>query len=169
MGIYIDCEYNGFRGQLISMALVNSLNSDEFYEVLEQPKDINPWVLENVIPFLNKKPITEENFKLKLCAYLIKNASYQIIYADWPEDICHLCNYIFWPEGKRPELEMVIRLIHTPGFNTTKHNALEDAKDLMSWHKLKLQEAKDLMPWHTQRQQENIIKKLNPLPENSRS
>jgi hypothetical protein len=52
MNIYIDCEYNGFNGSLISMALV-TMDGQEFYEVL--PCDCpDEWVAANVMPVLNK-------------------------------------------------------------------------------------------------------------------
>ena len=47
MKLFLDCEFNGFGGELISMALVDE-NERYFYEVLPC---INPtaWVLDNVI------------------------------------------------------------------------------------------------------------------------
>ena len=61
--LYIDCEFNEFGGQLISMALVTGTGF-EFYEVLDCPNP-GPWVKDNVIPILGKEPISKEEFQDK--------------------------------------------------------------------------------------------------------
>lgn len=43
MRIYVDCEFNGFGGELMSMALVAE-DGREWYNVLPLPRDIEPWV-----------------------------------------------------------------------------------------------------------------------------
>lgn len=52
MNLYIDCEFNGFGGQLISMALVAE-DGTEFYEVVPLLEEVTPWVAEHVMPVLN--------------------------------------------------------------------------------------------------------------------
>jgi hypothetical protein len=42
---YLDCEFNGYKGDLISLALVIDDNN-YFYEVLGCPNPV-PWVAEN--------------------------------------------------------------------------------------------------------------------------
>jgi hypothetical protein len=61
MKLFLDCEFNGFGGELISMALVDE-NEKYFYEVLPC---MNPtsWVFNNVIPILNKQAIDLKEFK----------------------------------------------------------------------------------------------------------
>jgi len=88
MKLFIDCEWNSYKGELISMALV-PLNGESFYEVLEwsNPKE---WVAKNVIPVLGKYPICRDDFTEKLSAYLCKFDEIEVI-ADWPEDIEHFC------------------------------------------------------------------------------
>ena len=69
---YLDCEFNGYKGDLISLALVIDDNN-YFYEVLGCPNPV-PWVAENVMPILNKEPIahTTSNRNLKLSLLNIK-------------------------------------------------------------------------------------------------
>jgi hypothetical protein len=55
MKLFLDCEFNGFGGELISMALVDE-NERYFYEVLPCI-NLTSWVLNNVIPILNKQAL----------------------------------------------------------------------------------------------------------------
>ena len=55
MILFIDCEFNEFKGELISMALVSE-DGKEFYEVLPC-KNPGDWVKENVLPILNKSSV----------------------------------------------------------------------------------------------------------------
>ena len=62
--IYIDTEFNEFKGDLISLALVAE-TGEEFYEVLEC-KNPGPWVAEHVMPILEKDPIDRALFQTEL-------------------------------------------------------------------------------------------------------
>ena len=123
MNIYIDCEWSD--DQLISMALVSD-SGDDFYEVLEC-KSPNEWVRANVIPVLNKAPISEAEFKSKLKLYLHKFKSKTII-ADWPNDIAWFCNSITYPQGLRFGGDISFELVDIKSSSKILHNALEDAK-----------------------------------------
>lgn len=130
MNIYIDCEWNGFGGRLISMALVSE-DGREFYEVLacENPCQ---WVAENVIPILNKNPISMEKFNQLLQEYLFQFDAVNII-ADWPEDIEKFCAALIIGAGERlntPPLSMQIIRINAK--SALPHNALEDARGIRS-------------------------------------
>jgi hypothetical protein len=126
MKLFIDCEFNEFKGELISMALVDE-QGIFFYEVLPCP---NPgaWVAEHVIPILEKKPIRLEQLQFRLQAFLSHYDNVHLI-ADWPEDIKHFCDALITGPGMRintPALTMEIRrdldaVSHIP------HNALADA------------------------------------------
>ncbi|MEP3278344.1 MAG: hypothetical protein ABJN26_00170 [Stappiaceae bacterium] len=66
--LYLDTEFNGFGGELISIALVNGESA--FYEVLEIDGQYEPWVAENVIPILEKEPISKEVLRYWLFKFL---------------------------------------------------------------------------------------------------
>ena len=83
MKLFLDCEFNGFGGELISLALIDE-NNQYFYEVLEYQNPI-PWVIEHVIPILNQAPISLERFQKQLQNFLNQYDAIEII-ADWPED-----------------------------------------------------------------------------------
>jgi hypothetical protein len=131
MNLFLDCEFNEFKGELISMALVSEAGH-EFYEVLpcEKPKD---WVKLNVIPILNKDPVDIHVFQYKLQKFLMQFDSINII-ADWPEDIKHFCDTLITDPGSRldtPPLTMAIYRVDT--VSELPHNALEDARAIANY------------------------------------
>jgi hypothetical protein len=133
MRIFIDCEYNGFGGELISMALVAE-NGKEFYEVTwpgdYTSRKASDWVEKNVVPKLEKERITQSHFLLKLYQFLGQFDSIHVI-ADWPEDIHHFCMALLTGPGMRmdtPPLTMEVVRIDTVSKNP--HNALADARAL---------------------------------------
>lgn len=131
MDIYIDCEWNGFGGDFISMALV-AADGKEFYEVIEC-EDPCDWVEQNVIPVLNKEAIEPDVFQEKLQKYLSQFKAVNII-ADWPEDIERFCSALITGPGTRidtPSLSMQIVRIETK--SALPHNALEDARGIRNY------------------------------------
>ena len=89
MTLYLDTEFNGFGGKLISLALVSDQHADEFYEVLPAPTHWNRWVADNVVPHLDKSHLTPQAFVAKLREF-VKKYSNEVIVADWPSDIEYL-------------------------------------------------------------------------------
>jgi len=128
MNICIDCEWNGWGGELISMALVAE-DGREFYEVLGCDSPCG-WVAENVMPILNKEPIQIKVFEERLQAFLMQFESVHIL-ADWPEDIERFCAALIVGAGERlntPPLSMQIFRIDAD--SKLPHNALEDARGI---------------------------------------
>lgn len=127
MNIYIDCEFNEFRGELISMALVAE-DGREFYRVLPCPRP-KQWVAEHVIPVLRANPVSREEFQAALCYYVAQFDTIHLV-ADWPEDIAHFCESLITGPGMRlatPPLTMEIRR-DLDAVSRLPHNALEDAR-----------------------------------------
>ena len=56
MRYFLDTEYNGFGGALLSLALVPEDGSEEFYVTLACDTPIDPWVERHVIPYLDMVP-----------------------------------------------------------------------------------------------------------------
>jgi hypothetical protein len=128
--LFIDCEWNGFGGQLISIALTTGNHINEFYEVLTLPEHIDPWVSQHVIPKLDKQPIDYKEMQLKLGYFLSMFDSVHIV-ADWPEDIERLCQALITGAGTRidtPPLTMEVVRVNTLSVNP--HNALSEARAL---------------------------------------
>ena len=132
--LYLDTEFNGFGGELISIALVNYHSS--FYEVLKTDTELEPWVAENVIPILGRTPISKEELKSRLFRFL-KAFDNPTIYADWYTDLVHFFE-LFSGSDHATSMDYGCRavLLHNvPNLeHEGKHNALCDAYALCRWH-----------------------------------
>ncbi|MDE1179481.1 hypothetical protein [Paraburkholderia sp.] len=136
MRIWIDTEFNEFRGELISMALVAE-SGEEFYEVVGC-KNPGPWVKAHVLPILGKAPVGMSQLQSRLHQYLSQFDSIHLI-ADWPEDIAHFCRALIVGPGERictPALSMVIRR-DLDAVSEIPHNALADARAIRAVHMAK--------------------------------
>ncbi len=86
MRYFLDAEFNGFGGQLISLALVpEDPEAASFYETLACA-DPNPWVIDHVVPVLQKQPISRPEMIARLAAYLLGDSEPEVT-ADWPDDV----------------------------------------------------------------------------------
>lgn len=133
--IWMDTEFNGTGGGLISMALVDEYDN-EFYEVVDCPGIWNTWVLLNVAPVLDKKPLTRNQFSDRLYKYLDKYIGFTLM-ADWPADIAHFCNALIVDHGVRiqtPKFDMEIFPLLNADASKIPHNALEDARAIRKMH-----------------------------------
>src|SRR4051794_3934264 len=61
LNVFMDAEFNGFGGDLISIALVCE-DGQEWYEVAEIPAEPHPFVVQHVLPVLGKEPIGRDCF-----------------------------------------------------------------------------------------------------------
>ena len=141
MRYFLDTEFNGFGGALISLALVPE-DGEEFYATLAYEGALLPWVEQNVMPFLDHVPVGLESTRLSrgdaaiaLSHYLAIDPEPSIV-ADWPEDIAQFCNLLMTGPG---ELVPIPRIRFTlwplAGFGTAAnsavpHNARHDARAL---------------------------------------
>ena len=133
MRLFLDTEFNGFGGKLISMALVPEDQSvREFYKEVEMKDQLHPWVKENVVPHLVLIPCTHHEFQNALAQYLWEVGDCTIV-ADWPEDIKFFCDSLLTGPG------MMISLMHNVKFeldlglnyeSLVPHNALHDARGI---------------------------------------
>jgi hypothetical protein len=133
MRMWLDTEFNGFAGELISLALVDE-SGREWYEVVPCANPV-PWVATNVIPFLGKQPTSIASVRNSLAGWLRSYDRVHVI-ADWPADFVHFCELLLSKPGFRiatPPLSMELvegLLIES----AIPHNALEDAKALRAVH-----------------------------------
>lgn len=134
MRIYIDCEFNGFRGELISMALVAE-NGEYWYQSLGCENPV-PWVAEHVMPIIGIAPISRTAFQRGIANFLARYDGIHVI-ADWPEDITHFCQSLITGPGLRidtPPLTMEVRR-DLDAQSATPHNALADAIAIWQKHR----------------------------------
>ncbi len=141
MRYFLDTEFNGVGGALISLALVPD-DGEEFYAILETTETIVPWVAKNVIPFLDHVPFAMQSPRLSraqvqqaLSKYLQPDPE-PLIVADWPEDISQFCSLLLVGAADMVTVPPLTFRLHTlPGFSTARnsavpHNALHDARAL---------------------------------------
>lgn len=139
MRLYLDTEFNGHGGELISLALVSE-GGDEFYAVLPLPGEVDPWVARNVIPKLNSPPISAAKFRIILHNWLsprFKSDNPTII-CDWPADAMHFCASLAGQDFESSlDFPCKIIILQTPPgqpVSLVPHYALEDARALRHWH-----------------------------------
>jgi len=125
--LFLDCEFNGFKGELISMSLVSEMGH-EWYEVLPCENPI-PWVKKHVIPVLEKKPVEDmSNFQWRLYEFLKQFDSIHVV-ADWPEDIAHFCTSLLTIPGERLNTPpLTLEVLRVDSVSEVPHNALSDAR-----------------------------------------
>ena len=141
MRYFLDTEFNGFSGALLSLALV-PIDGEEFYVTLECGEPLHAWVERNVIPFLDHVPVGLVSPRLKradaamaVSAYLAADPEPELI-ADWPEDFTQFCSLLMTGPGQMvPIPTLTLRLVPLPGFSTAAnsavpHNSLHDARSL---------------------------------------
>lgn len=133
MRYYIDCEWDGFGGPLLSMALVRE-DGAEWYEVISDDAK-EEWVIHNVLPILNKQAVGKKRAQESLANFLCKDKELIIVIADWPEDIGKFCEMMITGPGKRLKFAERVRFEFVGGLELNSelpHNALSDAKALRS-------------------------------------
>jgi len=143
MHYFLDTEYNGSGGALISLALVPEDGDQEFYVSLPLPlpSDLHPWVAQHVIPYLRHVPpgldyALERPHASQLLATYLAGDTDPVIVADWPEDIAHFCGLLMTGPGQMIAVRALrFELFDTTGFSSASnsrvpHNALHDARAL---------------------------------------
>lgn len=138
MRYFVDAEFNGFGGDLISLAAVpEDVAASPFYEAVECacPSD---WVAENVLPVLQTKPRPLAEVASLFAEFLNDDAT-PILVADWPEDIAHAAALLTNGRGGRLlKTKVIFTLLRQSEFSADRssevpHNAYYDALALRDW------------------------------------
>lgn len=128
MRLWIDCEFNEFRGELISMALVDE-HGREWYRSLGCSKP-GAWVAQHVMPIIGIEPCSLSDFQRSLADFLAAYDSVHIV-ADWPEDIAHFCNALITGPGFRLSTPpLTLEVVRVEASSALPHNALADARGI---------------------------------------
>lgn len=137
MKLYLDNEFNGFGGELISLALVPAdRRIPSFYRQVKMTTPVDPWVAQHVFPHLDDRSWVEREMAGALLANYLRNVDSPVIVADWPTDFEHLLALLISGPGLMhsvPDFGMEFHRL--PGFNTAAtsrlpHHALADAEAL---------------------------------------
>ena len=138
MRYYLDAEFNGFGGALISIALVPETDDmPPFYEAVTC-RDPTPWVAAHVLPALDTRPIAYEALQNAFADYLASDP-HPVLVADWPEDIVHAARLLATDDGRRLIVSAVrFELAEVVSFSSAElshapHNAYHDAVALRTF------------------------------------
>jgi hypothetical protein len=141
MRYFLDTEFNGFGGALLSLALVPE-DGEELYFTLAFDGTLEPWVERHVLPYLatvpepmRAPPMSRIDAARTLAHYLAPDPE-PLILADWPEDIAQFSMLLLIGSGDIVDVPSIsFRFQRLPGFSTAAnskvpHNALHDARAL---------------------------------------
>lgn len=132
--LYLDTEFNGHGGELISMALASEDEHNWYVEFDTSGMTIHPWVKEHVLPLFISYPCDMEPARKSLRSYLAEKAAIDgklEIYADWPADFTHLINMMVGDTFEESWIQPCsMNLVRVMTYPENPHNALSDAKAL---------------------------------------
>lgn len=138
---FLDTEYNGWGGALLSLALVPD-DGEELYLTLDWDGALEQWVERNVIPYLDTVPESLVSPRMnrsdaaRAIAHYLAGDSAPLIVADWPEDIALMSALLVTGPGHLAEVPgLTFEFRPLSGFSTAAnskvpHNALHDARAL---------------------------------------
>ena len=141
MRYFLDTEYNGWGGQLLSLALVPD-HGEELYLTLDWDGALEEWVERNVAPYLDSvpqaliSPRTSRADAARAIAHYLAGDADPLIVADWPEDIAYFSALLVTGPGVMAEVPRLrFEFAALSGFSTAAnsrvpHNALHDARAL---------------------------------------
>ena len=141
MRYFLDTEFNGWGGALLSLALVPD-DGEDLYLTLDWDGVLEPWVERHVIPYLDSVPDSFVSPRMsradaaRTISHYLAGDPEPVIVADWPEDIAQFNMLLLTGPGQMVEVPpLTFRFLELSGFSTAAnskvpHNALHDARSL---------------------------------------
>jgi hypothetical protein len=142
MRYFLDTEFNGWGGALLSLALVPDDGEELYLTLAWDGTALEQWVERNVVPYLDMVPDALRSPRLsradaaRALAHYLSGDDDALIVADWPEDIALFNALLLTGPGKMVEVPpLTFRFLELTGFSTAAnskvpHNALHDARSL---------------------------------------
>lgn len=139
MRYFLDTEFNGMGGVLLSLALVGE-DGRELYLAIDNNRIVmwDRWVQAHVLPIVECEgaiPVRRQVFGHDIAAFLARDAS-PLVTADWPDDIAYFCKALITGPGTMADIRSIgFQLDRVDAYPTTlsgavQHNALWDARAL---------------------------------------
>ncbi len=138
---FLDTEFNGFGGPLLSLALVRE-DGHSLYLLYDPGEVIDPWVAVHVEPHLRAVPNDVEVREVgqidgarAIAGFLFGDPDPEII-ADWPDDVRLFCAALMFSPGRKAPVDRLrfdIRRVFsypTDVAGAVEHNAWWDAMAL---------------------------------------
>jgi hypothetical protein len=141
MRYFLDTEYNGWGGALLSLALVPD-DGEELYLTIDWDGPLEDWVERHVVPYLDTVPESLVSPRMsradaaRTIAHYLAGDQNPLIVADWPEDIAQFNQLLVTGPGTMAEVPgLHFEFVSLIGFSTAAnskvpHNALHDARAL---------------------------------------
>lgn len=144
MNYFLDTEFDGFGGDLLSLALVRQDGAKALYVILDRAyQPCTPWVEENVKPLMEQVPaglpiwkgLTAEETARAIAAFLLGDERPHVI-ADWPDDIAYFCRALMTGPGEMvAKRHITFEMMRVQAYPSTlegavQHNAYWDAQAL---------------------------------------
>lgn len=132
MRYFLDTEFNGFCGDLISIALVPEDDGHAPFYAAIACQDPTPWVAEHIIPVLDVEPVTRSRLADQFADYLGDDPE-PVLVADWPEDIAHAARLLVIGPGLMKPVRNIsfdlvdAELVSSGEGSAVPHNAYHDA------------------------------------------
>ncbi|ACT58984.1 hypothetical protein [Hirschia baltica] len=151
MRYFVDCEFNSFGGEIISIAIAPehgtplylALPKAEINTLVSSDK-IDPWVADYVLPVISANGLSPTHMDRAQWGMelqrLLRGDNNIIFVADWPEDISHLMNIMMISPGSMinlPSFNVEMRRVDAYFTNlegAVRHNALWDALSLRNFY-----------------------------------
>src|SRR5437870_3700270 len=128
MRYFLDTEYNGWGGALLSLALVPD-DGEELYLTLHWDGPLEPWVERNVVPYLDSVPEPLISPRMsradaaRLVAHYFAGDPDPLVIADWPEDIALLSALLVTGPGVMADVpHLDFRFETLTGFSTAANS-----------------------------------------------
>lgn len=138
MRYFLDCEFNEFGGDLLSMAIVRD-DGDMLYLRYPKPEKLGPWVAENVWPIMDAVPPGTEIIRVDqrsgadcIARYFAGDERPDIV-TDWPDDVAYFCKALIVGPGQMVAIPGVsLHIVRVDAYPTAltdavQHNAAWDA------------------------------------------
>lgn len=144
MRYYLDTEFNGFGGKLLSMGLIREDGKCFYgYQGIINVAELHPFVKRHVYPYIHQTPmigftqtVTNNNFSgfiANVLKHEVDHTTHISITCDWPEDIKHFNEQLMIGPGKMIQtghIDFNLRRVDSyPNSieNCVQHNAMWDA------------------------------------------
>jgi len=134
MKVFIDCEFNSYQGELISMALVAEDGREMYCRLPIDSDGIHPWVAEHVLPVMSvgsaPECVEHSDLPYSIESFLSPYDRVHLV-ADYPDDARFFCEYLITGPGERVDTPpLTIEIIRDDADSEVPHNALHDARGI---------------------------------------
>jgi hypothetical protein len=135
---FLDTEFNGFHGELLSLGMVREDGSGAYYVTEAARRPVEPWVQQNVIPilwdcaFVGPRVHWDPAKIGRDIAMFLHGDPNPTVISDWPADIRYFCDVIEGPNGTMAPIDrLAFRIIRVDAYpndlGLAQHNAFNDA------------------------------------------